>query len=49
MYAIRSYYDSLSDLLDGNIMNGIVRGVNGLMISFSIALGMLGAVLIYGI
>jgi len=40
--------NSLSDLLDGNIMNGIVRGVNGLMISFSIALGMLGAVLIYG-
>ncbi|RIJ50384.1 threonine/serine exporter [Maribellus luteus] len=41
--------NSLSDLLDGNIMNGIVRGVNGLMISLSIALGMLGAVLIYGI
>ncbi|MCK3685689.1 threonine/serine exporter family protein [Maribellus sp. YY47] len=41
--------NSLSDLLDGNIMNGIVRGLNGLMISFAIALGMLGAVLIYGI
>jgi uncharacterized membrane protein YjjP (DUF1212 family) len=41
--------NSLSDLLDGNIMNGIVRGMNGLMISFSIALGMLGAILIYGI
>lgn len=41
--------NSLSDLLDGNIMNGIVRGVNGLMISFSIALGMLGAVMIYGL
>lgn len=39
--------NSLSDLLDGNIMNGIVRGVNGLMISFSIALGMLGAIMIY--
>jgi uncharacterized membrane protein YjjP (DUF1212 family) len=39
--------NSLSDLLDGNIMNGIVRGVNGLMMSFSIALGMLGAILIY--
>ena len=39
--------NSLSDLLDGNIMNGIVRGVNGLMISFAIALGMIGAILIY--
>jgi len=41
--------NSLSDLLDGNIMNGIVRGVNGLMISFAIALGMLGAILIYNL
>ena len=41
--------NSISDLLDGNIMNGIVRGVNGLMISFAIALGMLGSILIYGI
>jgi len=41
--------NSLSDLLDGNIMNGIVRGVNGLMISFSIASGMISAIVIYGI
>lgn len=41
--------NSLSDLLDGNIMNGIVRGVNGLMMSFAIALGMLGAILIYNL
>jgi len=41
--------NSLSDLLDGNIMNGIVRGVNGLIISFAIALGMLCAILIYHI
>ncbi len=41
--------NSLSDLLDGNIMNGIVRGVNGLMISFAIALGMLGAILVYNL
>jgi uncharacterized membrane protein YjjP (DUF1212 family) len=41
--------NSLSDLLDGNIMNGIVRGVNGVMMSFSIALGMLGAILIYNL
>ena len=39
--------NSLSDLLDGNIMNGLVRGMNGLMISFSIALGMLCSILIY--
>jgi uncharacterized membrane protein YjjP (DUF1212 family) len=41
--------NSLSDLLDGNIMNGIVRGVNGLMMSFAIALGMLGVILIYNL
>ncbi|MEL7586299.1 MAG: threonine/serine exporter family protein [Prolixibacteraceae bacterium] len=41
--------NSLSDMLDGNIMNGIVRGFNGLIISFSIALGMLGAILIYNL
>ncbi len=41
--------NSLSDLLDGNIMNGIVRGINGLTIAFAIALGMLGAILIYNI
>ena len=41
--------NSLSDLLDGNIMNGIVRGINGLIIAFAIALGMLGAILIYNI
>lgn len=41
--------NSLTDLLDGNIMNGIVRGVNGLIIAFAIALGLLGAILIYNI
>ena len=41
--------NSLSDLLDGNIMNGIVRGINGLIISFAIALGLLGAILIYNL
>ena len=39
--------NSLSDLLDGNIMNGVVRGINGLIIAFAIALGLLGAILIY--
>ncbi|HKJ40701.1 MAG TPA: threonine/serine exporter family protein [Sunxiuqinia sp.] len=41
--------NSMSDLLDGNIMNGIVRGVNGLIIAFSISLGLLGAILLYNI
>ena len=41
--------NSLSDLLDGNIMNGIMRGMNGLIIAFSIALGMLCSILIYNI
>lgn len=41
--------NSLSDLLDGNIMNGIVRGTNGLIIAFAIALGMLSSILIYNI
>jgi uncharacterized membrane protein YjjP (DUF1212 family) len=41
--------NSLSDLLDGNIMNGIVRGMNGLIIAFAIALGMLCSILIYNI
>jgi uncharacterized membrane protein YjjP (DUF1212 family) len=39
--------NSLSDLLDGNIMNGIMRGMNGLIIAFAIALGMLCSILIY--
>jgi len=41
--------NSLIDLLDGNIINSVVRGINGLTISFSIALGLLGAILIYNI
>jgi uncharacterized membrane protein YjjP (DUF1212 family) len=40
--------NSFIDLIDGNIQNGIVRGINGLMISFSIALGLLTAIIIYG-
>lgn len=39
--------NSFSDLIDGNIMNGIVRGVNGLIIAFAIALGLLTAMQIY--
>lgn len=32
--------NSVNDLMDGNIQNGIVRAMNGLMISFSIAMGL---------
>lgn len=39
--------NSFSDLIDGNILNGVVRGINGLIIAFAIALGLLGAVIIY--
>jgi len=31
--------NSVSDLMDGNIQNGMVRAMNGLMIAFSIAMG----------
>jgi uncharacterized membrane protein YjjP (DUF1212 family) len=37
------------DLMDGNLMNGTLRGINGLIISFSIALGLLTAMIIYQI
>lgn len=37
------------DLLDGNLMNGILRGINGLIIAFSIALGLLTSMIIYQI
>ncbi|MGL2987126.1 threonine/serine ThrE exporter family protein [Flavobacterium sp. RSSA_27] len=39
--------NSFSDLIDGNILNGITRGVNVLIIAFAIALGLLLSVLIY--
>ncbi|MBN2167581.1 MAG: threonine/serine exporter family protein [Marinilabiliaceae bacterium] len=41
--------NSFSDLIDGNIMNGIVRSINGLIIAFSIALGLLLAMQIFQI
>jgi len=40
---------SFSDLIDGNIVNGVVRGINGLMIAFAIALGLLATMLIFKI
>lgn len=41
--------NSFSDLIHGNIMNGIVRSVNGIIIAFSIALGLMIAKLIFQI
>ncbi len=39
--------NSFSDLIDDNILNGVVRGINGLLIAFAIALGLMGAMMIY--
>ncbi|TNE69437.1 threonine/serine exporter [bacterium] len=39
--------NSFTDLMDGNIMNGVIRGFNGLMIALAIALGMLVSLMIY--
>lgn len=41
--------NSFSDLFDGNIMNGIVRGTNGMIISLVISLGMLVSIFLYQI
>jgi uncharacterized membrane protein YjjP (DUF1212 family) len=38
-----------TDLIDGNILNGIIRGVNALMFALAIALGILGAMLIFNL
>ena len=36
-------------MIDGNTLNGIVRGVNGLIIAFAIALGLMFVMQVYGI
>jgi uncharacterized membrane protein YjjP (DUF1212 family) len=41
--------NSFSDLIDGNIQIGMVRGINGLIIAFAIALGLSSAVILYQI
>lgn len=41
--------NSISDFLDGNTLNGVVRVINGSVISFAIAAGLLIAVLIYNV
>lgn len=39
--------NSFTDLIDGNVSTGIARGTNGLLIAFSIALGLLAAMVIF--
>ena len=39
--------NSFSDLIDGNIQTGIIRGINSLIISFAIALGLLASMFVY--
>lgn len=41
--------NSFSDLIDGNIMNGIMRLTNGMIIAFAIAIGLAIPILIYHI
>lgn len=41
--------NSFVDMMDGNLLNGIVRGVNTLIISFAIALGVLSTLGILGL
>jgi uncharacterized membrane protein YjjP (DUF1212 family) len=39
--------NSFSDVIDGNIQNAVIRGLNGLFISFTIALGLLSSIFIF--
>ena len=39
--------NSMSDFIDGNSLNGLMRAINGLLISFAIASGLLIAILIF--
>lgn len=41
--------NSFTDLIDGNISTGIVRGTHGMIIAFCIALGLLAAMVLYNI
>jgi uncharacterized membrane protein YjjP (DUF1212 family) len=38
---------SFTDIIDGNVLNGMVRGMNALVMIFMIALGLLSAMLLY--
>lgn len=39
--------NAFSDMIEGNLQNGLIRGLNGFIISFSIALGLLTSMAIY--
>lgn len=39
--------NAITDLIDGNILNGIIRATNGLIIALMIAFGMVSSLLIY--
>jgi len=39
--------NAFSDMIDGNLQNGLIRGMNGFIISFSIALGLLTSMATY--
>ena len=39
----------ITDLIDGNILNGLVRGISALMFALAIALGLLTVMLIYNL
>ncbi|MGZ3950234.1 MAG: threonine/serine ThrE exporter family protein [Flavisolibacter sp.] len=39
--------NTFSDIIDGNILNGLIRGVHGLTVAVAISLGMLTTILIY--
>jgi uncharacterized membrane protein YjjP (DUF1212 family) len=41
--------NSFTDMIDGNILNGITRGIHGLIIAFAIALGLLCAKYLFNI
>ncbi len=41
--------NSMSDFIDGNSLNGIMRAINGIVISFAIASGLLIAILIFNL
>lgn len=41
--------NSFSDMIDGNLNNAIIRGINGFIISFAIGLGLLTSMFIYGL
>lgn len=41
--------NSFSDLIDGNILNGLLRGVHGLLVAFSIAMGFLTSLFLFPI